>query len=80
MEKDRTVLIILTEKLTGKSLSGRPRFRWEDNIRIDLKEIGVDTRNWVESDQETDYWISLLNAALNLRVQQAMELVAHSYI
>ena len=35
---------------------GRPRSRWEDNIRIDLKEIGINTRYWVDSDQDRDYW------------------------
>ena len=51
---------------TGNRPLGRPRSRWEDNIRMDLKEIGINTRNWVELAQ--DYWRALLNAALNLRV------------
>ena len=42
--------------------------RWEDNIKIDLKEIGINTRNWVDSAQDMDYWRALLDAALNLRV------------
>ena len=41
---------------------------WEDNIRIDLKEIGINKRNWVDSAQDVDYWRALVNAALNLRV------------
>ena len=44
------------------------RRRWEENIRIDLKEIGVNTRNWVYSDQDREYWGALGGAALNLRV------------
>ena len=36
--------------------------------RTDLKEIGINTRNWVDSAQDTDYWRALVNAALNLRV------------
>jgi hypothetical protein len=40
---------ILTGTPTGKRPLGRPRHRWEDNIRIDLKEIGTNTRNWVDS-------------------------------
>ena len=51
-----------------KRPSGRPRRRWEDNIRIDLKEIGINTRNWVDSAQNRNYWRALVNAALNLRV------------
>jgi hypothetical protein len=42
--------------------------RWEDNIRMDLKEIGINRRNWVVSAQHRDYWRALVNAALNLLV------------
>ena len=54
--------------LTRKRPLGRPRRRWEDNIRMDLKEIGINTRNWVGSARDRDYWRALVNAALNLRV------------
>ena len=54
--------------LTGKRPLGRPRRRWEDNIRMDLEEVGINTRIWVDSAQDRDYWIALVNAALNLRV------------
>ena len=40
-----------------------------------LKEIGIPTRNWVDSAQDRDYWRALVNAALNFRVPYAMELV-----
>ena len=53
--------------LTGKPL-GRPRRRWEDNIRMDLKEISINTRSWVDSVQDSIYWRALVNAALNFRV------------
>ena len=42
--------------------------RWEDNIRMNLREIGNNTMNWVDSAQDRDYWIALVNATLNLRV------------
>jgi hypothetical protein len=48
-------------------LLGRPRRRWEENIRMSFKEIGVITRNWVDSTQVRD-WRALGNAALNLWV------------
>ena len=54
--------------LTGKRLLGRPGRRWEDNIRMDLEEIGINRRNWVDSAHDRDYWRALVNAALNLRV------------
>ena len=59
---------------------GRPRRRWEDNIRMDLAERGINEGNWVDSAQDRDYWRSLVNAALNLRVPQAMELVNYSIL
>ena len=45
-----------------------PRRRWENNIRIDLEEIGFMAGNWVDSAQDRDCWRALVNAALNLRV------------
>ena len=59
---------ILTGNPTGKRPFGKPRRRWEDNIRMDLTEIGISTRNWVDSAQDWDYWSALVNATLNLRV------------
>ena len=48
----------------------RSKHRWEDNthIRMDLKEIGINTRNWVNLAQDKDYWRALVSVALNLRV------------
>ena len=55
MEEGTSALIILTGKPTGKRPLGRPRRRWEDNIWMDLKEIDINTRNWVDSAQNRDY-------------------------
>ena len=52
--------------LAGKPL-GRPRRRWEDNIRMDLEEIGTNAGNWVDSAQDRNYWRVLVNVELNLR-------------
>ena len=46
---------------------GTFRRRWEENIRMDLKEININTRNWVDSAQDRNYWRTLVKAALNLR-------------
>ena len=59
---------MLTGKPTGNRTLGRPRHRWEDNIRIVLKEMGINTRNWVDLAQDRDYWRVLLNVALELQV------------
>ena len=61
----------LTVTPTGKIPLGRPRCRWEDNIRMDLKEIGIKKKNWVLSDQDRDYWIVFVNLALNLLVHKS---------
>ena len=59
---------ILTGKHTRKRPLGRPRRRWDDNIRMYLKEMGINTRNLVDSSRDRGYWRPLVNAALNLRV------------
>ena len=68
MVEGRSGFKILTGTPTGKRPLGRPRCIWEDNIRMDLKEIGINTRNCVDSAQDRNYWRALVNAALNLRV------------
>ena len=68
MEEGRRAFKILTGKPTGKRPLGRPRRRLEDNIRMDLEEIGINAGNWVDSAEDINYWKSLVNAALNLWV------------
>ena len=60
--------MLLGGKPTGKRPLGRPRRRWEGNIRMDLEEIGINAGNLVDSAQDREYWRALVNAALNLRV------------
>ena len=54
-EERRSVLKILRSTPTGKRPLGSPRRRWEDNIRIDLEEIGINAGNWVDSAQDRNY-------------------------
>ena len=68
MEEGRSAFKILTSKPTGKTPLERQRRRWEDNIRMDLEEIGISGGNWIDSAQDRNYWRALVNAALNLRV------------
>ena len=55
MEEGTSAFKMLTDKPTGKIPLGRPRRRWEDNIRMDLEEIGINAGNWVDSAQYRDY-------------------------
>ena len=55
-------------KPKGKIPLGRSRSTWEENIGMDLKEKCINTKNLVDSAQDLDYWRSLVNAELNLRV------------
>ena len=55
MKEGRTALKILTGLPREKRPLRRSRRRWEDDIRMDLKEIGIFTRNWVDSPQDRDY-------------------------
>jgi hypothetical protein len=64
----RGVYRVLVEKPERKRSLGRPRRRWEDNIKMDLQEVGRGTMDWIELAQDRDRWRALLNAAMNVRV------------
>ena len=68
MEEGRCAFKILTGTPSGKRPLRRPRRRWEGTIRMDIKEIGINTRKWVDLAQVKDYWRALVDVALNLRV------------
>ena len=68
MSEGRRAFKILTSKPTGKRLLWSPRRKSEDNIRMDLEEMGINAGDWVDSAQDRNYWRALVNAALNLRV------------
>ena len=67
-EEGRIDFNILTGNPTGKRPAERPRRRWEDNIAMGLKEIGINMRIWVDSVQDRGNWRALVNAALKLRI------------
>ena len=68
MEEGWRAFKILTGTPTRKRPLGRPRPRCEDNIRMNLKEIGISRKNLVDLAEDRDYWTALANAALDLRV------------
>jgi len=55
-------------KHEGKRLLGRPRHRWEGNIKMDLQNVGLVGRDWIDLTQNTDRWQALVNAVINLLV------------
>jgi hypothetical protein len=59
---------ILVGKPEGKGPPGRPRRRWENNIRMDLRNIGWDGMDWIDLAQDSDQWRALVNTIMNLRV------------
>jgi hypothetical protein len=64
----RNAYRILVEKPEEKRPLGRPRGRWVDNIKMDLREIGWDYRDWIDLAQDRDQWRALVNTVMNLRV------------
>ena len=57
-------------KPKGERPLGRPRCRWEDNIKTDLQEVGCEGMNWIDVAQDRDRWWAVMNAVMNLRVPQ----------
>ena len=55
-------------KPEGKRALGKPRRRWEDNIKMDIKEVGCGGMDWIDLAEDRDSWRALVNAVMNLRV------------
>jgi hypothetical protein len=64
----RGIYRILVGRPEGKRPLGRPRRRWEDNIKMDLREIGIDGANWIRLAQNRVQWWASVNTVINLRV------------
>jgi hypothetical protein len=67
IEEGRGVYRVLVEKSEGKRPLGRPRLRWEDNIKMDLREIGIDGANWIRLAQDRVQWRAFVNTVMKLR-------------
>jgi hypothetical protein len=68
MEEGRCLNKFFVGKPEGKRPLGRHRCRWEDNIKIDLQEVGCGGMDWIGLAQDRDRWRALVNAVMNLRV------------
>jgi hypothetical protein len=68
MGDGKGVYRVLVGKPEGKRPLGRPRLRWEDNVKMDLQEVGCGCGDWTGLDQDRDTWRALVSAVRNLRV------------
>jgi hypothetical protein len=68
MGEGRGVYRVLVGRPEDKRLLGRPRCRWKDNIKMDLREIGIDGANWIRLAQDRVQWRAFVSTVMNLRV------------
>jgi hypothetical protein len=68
MGEERGVHRVLVGKPEGKRLLGRPRCRWEDNIKMDLQDVGGGCGDWMELVQDKERWRALVSTVRNIRV------------
>jgi len=68
MGERRGIYRVVVGKSEGNRPLGRPRCRWEDNIKMDLHEVGFGVMDWIELAQDRDRWVALVNVVMNLRV------------
>jgi hypothetical protein len=66
--KGRGVYRVLVGRPEGKRPMGRPRRRWDDNIKMDLMERGIDGANWIQLAQDKFLWRAFVNMVMNIRV------------
>ena len=67
MEQSRNAYRVLVGKLEEKRPLGRPRRRWEDNIKMDLREVGCNPGDWIDLAEDRDQWRAYVRAVMNLR-------------
>ena len=75
MGEGRGVHRVLVGRPEGKRQMGRPRRRWEDNIKMDLQEVRGVCEDWMELAQDRDRWRALVSTVMNLRVPKCGEIL-----
>jgi hypothetical protein len=68
MGEGRCVYRVLIGRPEGKRPLGRPRHRWNDDIKMDLREIGINVVNWIQLTQDRVHWQTFVNTVMNLLV------------
>jgi hypothetical protein len=68
MGEERCVYRVVVGRPEGKRPLGRPRRRWEDNVKIDLREMGIDGTNWIWLAQDRVQWRAFVSTVISLRV------------
>jgi len=68
MREGRGMYRVLVGKPDGKRPLGKPRRRWENNIKMDIQEVGWGGMDWIELAQDRDWWRALVNSVMNLQV------------
>jgi hypothetical protein len=68
MGEERKMYKVLVGKPEGKRPLGRPRYRWEDGIKVDLGDIGLRNVDWIQLSQDRAWWRAVVSAVMNLRV------------
>jgi hypothetical protein len=66
--EEKNVYRVLVRESEGKRPLGRPRCRWGDNIKMDLRERGWDGMDWIDLAQDRDQWRALVNTVMNLQL------------
>jgi hypothetical protein len=68
MGEERNIYRVLVGKSEGKRPLGRPRHRWEDNIKMNLQEVGCGGMDWIKLAQDRDRWRAVVNVVMNIQV------------